>query len=187
MTSAFDTLQQAHDANTEPPDVPECAPGKHLGPWHEYWMVGMVTNHDVEHVDQVTGQTDQRRSSVMAGDDIQNDQITCTDCNESWPVVDSVVQWNSELPEDAPEYDFKETAKHLADMLTKATGQLAALQQANETLVEKWRAEAEGLCGGYSLSAALAHHGLSATDGMRVAVLDDLATELEAATKEATQ
>ena len=76
--------------------------------------------------------------------------------------------------------------REIRNALMETIGQLAALQLANKTLVEQWRAEAEELCNGYSLSAALAHHGLSPTDGMRVAVLDDLAGELEAATREAT-
>ena len=57
-----------------------------------------------------------------------------------------------------------------ADMLAKVTGQLAALQQANDTLVEKWRGKE------HFANSAGSGHGY---------IWRQTADELEAATKEA--
>ena len=63
------------------------------------------------------------------------------------------------------------------EMLRKVTGQLAALQQANDTLVEKWRA----------ISVDWANPNHSVIYGTAALALRSTADELEAATKEATQ
>ena len=58
--------------------------------------------------------------------------------------------------------------------LLKVTGQLAALQQANDTLVAKWRAYAKQFADGMPIEVGYASGKNTAAD------------ELEAATKEAT-
>ena len=70
----------------------------------------------------------------------------------------------------------KQTAFNvMGDLLTKVTGQLAALQQANDTLVEKWRARAIPM---------FEHWRREGTH--RAFEVNRAADELEAATKEAT-
>ena len=77
------------------------------------------------------------------------------------------------------------------DLLAKVTGQLAALQQANETLVEKWRADADA--SEKAVEQNVPHGEINMLDlawvtskGASLGTLRRTADDLEVATREAT-